>query len=134
VDGGLEFELTATGTDIFSASGMLEVQNKNTGAVTYTADLCLTPDGRFLYGSNRGHDTIAAYAVDETTGALTCIGIVPGGGPTPQNLTMSPDGKLLFVCNNASDKVSSFRIDGESGALTLGSETEVPSPVCSVLA
>ena len=114
--------------------GMVSTIPEDCDAVTYTADLCLTPDGRFLYGSNRGHDTIAAYAVDETTGALTCIGIVPGGGPTPQNLTMSPDGKLLFVCNNASDKVSSFRIDGESGALTLGSETEVPSPVCSVLA
>ena len=102
--------------------------------VTHTADLCLTPDGRFLYGSNRGHDTIAAFAVDAQTGALTSIGIQPGGGPAPQNLTMSGDGKLLYVANSTSNKLSAFRLDGDTGALSLASQTEVPTPGCSVLA
>jgi len=114
--------------------GMVTTIPEDCDGVTHTADLCLTPDGRFLYGSNRGHDTIAAYAVDQESGALASVGIQPGGGPAPQNLTMSADGQLLFVCNSTSGKVSSFRIDGETGVLSLGSETEVPSPMCSVLA
>ena len=102
--------------------------------VSHTADLCLTPDGRFLYGTNRGHDSVAMFTVDTDSGALTPNGIQPSGGPVPQNLTMSADGKLLFVANSDSGKISAFHIDGSSGKLAPGAETEVPSPVCSVLA
>jgi len=102
--------------------------------VTHTADLCLTPDGRFLYGSNRGHGSVAMYAVDAETGALTPNGIQPSGGPSPQNLTMSADGQLLYVANSTSGKISAFHIDGGTGKLSPGAETEVPSPFCSVLA
>jgi len=102
--------------------------------VSHTADLCLTPDGRFLYGTNRGHDSIAIFAVDAESGILTPNGIQPSGGPVPQNLTISADGKLLFVANTQSNKISAFHIDDHSGKLVPGSETEVPAPVCSVLA
>jgi 6-phosphogluconolactonase len=101
--------------------------------VSHTADLCLTPDGRFLYGTNRGHDTIAMFAVDKESGALTPNGNQPSGGPVPQNLTMSADGQLLFVANSDSNKISAFHIDGNTGKLSRGIETDVPSPVCSVL-
>lgn len=100
--------------------------------VTHTADLCLTPDGRFLYGSNRGHDSIAMYGVDADSGALTPMGIEPIGGPG-QNLTMAPDGRLLFAAASTANKVVAFRVDPSSGALTWASETEVPSPFCSVI-
>ena len=102
--------------------------------VSHTADLCLTPDGCFLYGSNRGHDSIAMFTVDADSGALTPNGIQPSGGPVPQNLTMSADGRLLFVANSQSNKISAFHIDGSTGRLSPASETDVPSPVCSVLA
>ena len=102
--------------------------------VTHTADLCLTPDGRFLYGTNRGHNTIAMFAVDGESGALTSIGNQPSGGPVPQNVTMSDDGKLLFVANSESNKMSAFQIDANTGELSPGSETDVPKPVCSILA
>ena len=102
--------------------------------VTHTADLCLTPDGRFLYGTNRGHDTIAMFVVDTESGALTPNGNQPSGGPVPQNLTMSKDGKLLFVANSQSSKISAFHIDDSTGKLSPGKETDVPTPVCSVLA
>ena len=102
--------------------------------VSHTADLCLTPDGRFLYGTNRGHDSIAIFAVDAESGILTPNEIQPSGGPVPQHLTLSADGKLLFVANTQSNKISAFHIDDRSGKLELGSETEVPAPVCSVLA
>jgi 6-phosphogluconolactonase len=102
--------------------------------VSHTADLCLTPDGRFLYGSNRGHDSIAMFSVDAESGGLTPNGIQPSGGPVPQNLTMSADGSLLFVANSNSNKISAFHIDSSTGKLSPGSETEVPTPVCSILA
>ena len=102
--------------------------------VSHTADLCLTPDGRFLYGSNRGHDSVAMFTVETETGALTPNGIEPCGGLVAQNLTMSADGKLLFVANEDSGKISAFHIDGSNGKLAPGAETEVPAPVCSLLA
>ena len=102
--------------------------------VSHTADLCFTPDGRFLYGSNRGHNSIAMFSVDTQSGILTPNGIHPSGGPVPQNLTMSADGKLLFVANSQSNKISAFHINDSSGRLSLASETAIPSPVCSVLA
>ena len=102
--------------------------------VSHTADLCLTPDGRFLYGSNRGHNSIAMFGVDAESGALTPNGIQPSGGPVPQNLTMTRDGKLLFVANSESNKMSAFHVDGSTGKLSPGAETEVPTPVCSVQA
>jgi len=102
--------------------------------VSHTADLCLTPDGRFLYGSNRGHNSIAMFTVDAESGVLTPNGLCPSGGPVPQNLTLSSNGRLLFVANSESSKISAFRIDGSTGKLSPASETSVPSPVCSVLA
>lgn len=102
--------------------------------VSHTADLCLTPDGRFLYGSNRGHDSVAMFTVDAESGALTPNGIQPSGGPSPQNLTMAADGRLLFVANSHSNKISAFHIDASTGKLSLASETDVPSPACSILA
>ena len=101
--------------------------------VSHTADLCLTPDGRYLYGSNRGHDSVAMYVVDAETGALTPNGIQLSGGPSPQNLTMSADGRVLYVANSTSNKISAFHIDGSTGTLSPGAETDVPSPACSIL-
>ncbi|MDA0709937.1 MAG: lactonase family protein, partial [bacterium] len=78
--------------------------------VSHTADLCLTPDGRFLYGSNRGHDSIAMFCVDSATGALSPNGHQFSGGPVPQNLTMSGSGHLLFVAHSNSNKISALQI------------------------
>jgi 6-phosphogluconolactonase len=114
--------------------GMVPTLPEDFAGVSHTADLCLTPDGRFLYGSNRGHDSVAMFLVDLESGALTPNGTQPSGGPVPQNLTMSADGKLLFVANSNSNKISAFHIDSNTGKLMPGSETDVPSPVCSVLA
>jgi len=72
--------------------------------------------------------------VDTESGALTPNGNQPSGGPVPQNLTMSKDGKLLFVANSQSSKISAFHIDDSTGKLSPGKETDVPTPVCSVLA
>ena len=113
--------------------GMVPTLPDGYDEVTHTADLTLTPDGRFLYGTNRGHNSIAMFTRDGETGALTPNGIEPSCGVMPQNLTITPDGRLLFVATTKSDKVVAFHIDGDTGKLEFSCETEMPSPVCAVL-
>ena len=95
---------------------------------TKTADLAFTPDGRFLYATNRGHDSIAVYAADEH-GRLEVVEIVPGRGAGPQNLAITPDGRLLLVANMEGDSLAVFRIDETTGRLiALGEPVKVAKP------
>ena len=95
------------------------------------ADLHISPNGKFLYGSNRGHDSIAAFKIDERTGKLEFVEHTLSGGKTPRNFTISPDGKFLLAANQNSDSVNVFRIDDKTGKLTAtGFSAKVPSPVC----
>jgi 6-phosphogluconolactonase len=97
---------------------------------TYCADLKITPDGRFLYGTNRGHDSIAAYRLADD-GRPTRIGIYPSLGKGPQNLVILDGGRLLLCANMPGNNVAVFRIDPASGALTsAGAPVAVPSPSC----
>ncbi|HLY19839.1 MAG TPA: lactonase family protein [Bryobacteraceae bacterium] len=96
-----------------------------------TAELVVHPSGRYLYGSNRGHDSIAVYAIDPAKGALTLIEIVPTGGKEPRNFALDPTGAWLFAANQNSNTVVLFRINPRNGRLTLGGQQlEVLSPVC----
>ena len=96
-----------------------------------TAHILVHPSGRFLYVSNRGHDSIAIFAVDDATGRLTAVGHQSTGGRTPRNFEIDPSGSLLVAENQNSDTVVTFRIDMESGLLTpSGSVARVPMPVC----
>jgi len=98
---------------------------------SYPADVHVTTDGRFLYGSNRGHDSIVAYAVDVATGRLSLLGHASTGGKNPRNFNIDPSGRWLYVANQDTNNVVTYRIDGESGALTpTGEQIEVPIPVC----
>jgi 6-phosphogluconolactonase len=97
---------------------------------SYCADLKVTPNGRFLYGTNRGHDSIAAYRIGPD-GRLTLIGIEPSLGKGPQNLAITPDGRLLLCANMPGNNVAVFRIDAESGNLkSAGKPVSVTSPSC----
>jgi 6-phosphogluconolactonase len=95
-----------------------------------TADIQITPDGKFLYGSNRGHDSLAGYHIDSTTGALIPIGHTSSGGRVPRGFAIDPSGQWLLCAGQNSDNVTVFEVDSESGSLTLVSETAVPTPVC----
>jgi 6-phosphogluconolactonase len=96
-----------------------------------TAEVQLTPDGRFLYGSNRGHDSLAIFAVDGTTGKLTPAGHAPCGGKTPRNFGIDPTGRWLLCAHQNSDSIAIFRIDPETGALKpTGQTLTVGRPVC----
>ena len=101
---------------------------------THTADLKFTPDGRFLYGTNRGHDSIACYRVAED-GRLTRVEIRPSLGKGPQNLAITPDGRFLLCANMPGNNVVTFEVDQESGKLSpVGEPLEMPMPSCIMLA
>jgi 6-phosphogluconolactonase len=98
----------------------------NTGA-----DIHLTPDGRFLYSSNRGHDSIAGFAVNARTGRLRPVGHTPSGGRSPRNFVIDPSGRFLLAANQKSDNIVTFRLNPRTGALRpTGKTASVPSPVC----
>jgi 6-phosphogluconolactonase len=94
------------------------------------ADIHFHPNGRFLYGSNRGHDSIVVYAIDPASGKLTVVDYVPCGGAVPRNFLITNDGKWLLVAHQNSGTVAAFRIDGGTGKLTPGPVSKVPTPVC----
>jgi 6-phosphogluconolactonase len=97
---------------------------------SHCADLKITPDGRYLYGTNRGHDSIACYRLGDD-GQLTLLGIVPSLGQGPQNLAITADGRLLLCANMPGNNVALFRIDGQTGGLTsVGEPLQVTSPSC----
>lgn len=99
------------------------------------AEIRLHPSGRYLYASNRGHDSIAGFAVDPATGRLSLIAITPCGGKTPRNFSLSPDGGWLVCANQNSNSLSVFRVDASTGRLTpTGHTAEVPLPVCVLFA
>ncbi len=96
---------------------------------TICAALHITPDGRHVYGSNRGHDSIAAFAV-QPDGRLKNIGFFPSGGKTPRDFNLDPTGRYLVVANQDSDCVTAFEIDPNSGRLRFTDEIHIPTPVC----
>lgn len=95
------------------------------------ADIHLSPSGKFLYGSNRGHNSIVVFKIDENTGRLAHVEHVPTGGKTPRNFCIDPVGNFLLAANQKSNTIVTFRIDPLSGRLRPTNRiTEVPSPVC----
>ena len=83
--------------------------------VSHTADIHITADGKYLYGSNRGHDSLAMYAVDGVTGRLSLLGIVPTGGENPRNFGIDPTNSFVLVGNQSSDTVTYHRLDPGHG-------------------
>jgi 6-phosphogluconolactonase len=98
------------------------------------AEVLVAPSGRFVYGSNRGHDSIAIFSVDPADGTLSPVGHISTGGANPRNFTIDPSGAFLLVANQDTDTIVTFRIDSESGALSAtGHVASVPSPVCVLI-
>ncbi len=97
---------------------------------SYCADVQITPDGCFLYGTNRGHDSIAAYRIGED-GTLALLGFEPSLGKGPQNLLITPDGRWILCANMRGNNVAVFQIEARSGKLTAANAPlEMPSPSC----
>ncbi len=104
-------------------------QGKNT-----TAEIVVSPDGRFVYGSNRGDDSIAVFAVNAKTGKLTWVGRHKTKGKTPRNFAIDPTGQYLLAANQDSDNIVVFRRDAATGKLAdTNHEIRVSMPVCVVM-
>jgi 6-phosphogluconolactonase len=98
---------------------------------SHTADVHVSPSGKFLYGSNRGHDSIVIFVIDPETGLLTYVDHESTQGETPRNFAIDPTGTFLFAENQGTDTIVTFRIDSDTGKLTAtGHVTNVPMPVC----
>ncbi|TCL71452.1 lactonase family protein [Rhizobium sp. BK251] len=101
----------------------------------HCADIQISADGRFLYGSNRGHDSIAVFSVSPDTGELAPAGIFPCGGKTPRNLAISPSGRHVFCANQDSDRITIFERDAVTGGLRdTGRCIETGTPMCIKIA
>jgi 6-phosphogluconolactonase len=99
-----------------------------------TAEIAVHPSGKFLFDSNRGHDTIVSYRIDEQTGKLTRVGEQGQDVKVPRNFAVDPTGKYVLVANQDGDSIVVFRIDPETGALSpTGTRVDVPMPVCVIL-
>jgi 6-phosphogluconolactonase len=94
------------------------------------AEILVHANGRFLYASNRGHDSLAAFAIAEGSGRLTCVQHISSGGRTPRCFSFDPSGRWLLVSNQASDNVAVFHVDAATGRLTPhGEPVAVPDPL-----
>jgi 6-phosphogluconolactonase len=84
-----------------------------------------------VYVSNRGHDSIAIFGIDQASGRLNAVGYTPTQGRTPRNIAIDPSGTFLYAANQNSDTIVQFRIDHQTGQLApTGDVTEVGAPVC----
>ena len=97
-----------------------------------SADIHISPDGNFLYASNRGEENnIAIFRINKSSGKLTLKGFTPSGGKTPRNFIIEPSGKYLLVANQNTNNIVIYKRDKLSGSLTpTGQEISIPKPVC----
>ena len=97
------------------------------GSSNTCAEVAFGKSGRFLYGSNRGNDSIVIYDVDPTTGMMTLVGHQSTGGQTPRHFSIDPSGKFLYVGNQGSNDIVEFSIDADTGMLTQIDQVDLPS-------
>ncbi len=101
---------------------------------SYCAEIQVSPDGRFLYGSNRGHNSIVVYSIS-STGRLTLVQHISTQGQWPRHFTIDPTGTYLLVANQHTNNIVSFRRNASNGTLTaLGKSLTIPAPTCLLVA
>jgi 6-phosphogluconolactonase len=134
-----EMALTVTAFQYDASKGSLtEVQTLSTQPEPFPgeksgAEIAVHPNGKFLYASNRGPNSIAVFGIDAKTGKLTSSERVPTQGKTPRSFAIDPSGKYLFAANQDSDNVVVFHLDPTTGNLTpAGNVLDVGAPVCVV--
>ena len=121
-----------------SAGTMRELQTistlpKDFSGANNSAELVVHPNGKFIYASNRGHDSIAVFAIDAKTGMLSAVEQVSTQGKIPRGFGIDPTGAYLLAANQNTNNAVLFRIDQSRGSLTLvGDDLKIPSPVCVV--
>ncbi|OAV45481.1 lactonase family protein [Lewinella sp. 4G2] len=123
--------LNRQGGDVLSLEQTISTLPKGYREASYCADIHLHPSGQFLYGSNRGHNSIAIFSVNPETGLLTAADHQSTEGEYPRNFAISPNGKYLYAANQNTSNVATFRIDPNDGKLIKTEQAyEIPTPVC----
>ncbi len=132
-----ELNSTVTACTYDAKSGNLsEIESVSTVPADYTgqnscADIHISKDGRYVYGSNRGHDSIVVYQIDQASGKLKVVSHHSVKGKTPRNFMIDPTGKFLLVANQGTNNIVVFKIDAATGKLiSNGVEVQTPKPVC----
>ena len=101
--------------------------------INTTAQVVVSPDGRFVYASNRGHNSIAVFSINQNTGAITYVGEHWTFGQTPRNFNIDPSGNFLYVGHQDTDNITSFKVDRTTGRLEMmGNLLGTGQPVCIV--
>ena len=126
---------TVTVYDLDGEGGLTPKQTESTlpddwEGVSHTADIHVSPDGKFVYCSNRGHDSLAIFSIDRSTGEITRIGIAATMGNEPRNFAITPDGAFLLAENQNSDTIVTFKRESDGTLTATGSVINVPAPVC----
>jgi len=120
-----------SGSGALSPQGTISTLPTGWTGTNYPADIHVARNGRTLYVSNRGHNSIAVFSVAESTGALALEQVISTAGDWPRNFSLDPTGRWLLVANQRSDSVIVFARDQKNGRLTLASQRiAIPSPVC----
>ena len=134
-----ELDSTMSAFAYDAARGALQVlQTVSTLPDDFTGDntcaqIVMASSGKFVYGSNRGHHSIAIFAIDEETGRLTVVGHESSQGETPRNFNLDPTGRFLLAANQDTNSVVTFRVNAATGKLdATGHVAEIPAPVCIV--
>ncbi len=132
-----ELDSTISTLAVDSASGRLDIVQTMSSLParcteqSYAADVHVHPSGKFLYASNRGHDSIAIFAIEAYGGTLSYLGCQPSKGKIPRSFVIDPTGSFLLVANQDSDNIATFRINQHSGLLAnTGHGAHVPTPAC----
>ncbi|WP_254245226.1 lactonase family protein [Hymenobacter sp. BRD67] len=122
----LDYDTTGTFTELQTLSTLpAGFKGENSGA-----DVHVSPDGRFLYTSNRGDNSLAVFAIEPVTGRLTLVQHISTQGQTPRNFALDPSGRILLVANQNSDTIFTYRVDAKSGKLSpTGESVSLPSPM-----
>jgi 6-phosphogluconolactonase len=135
-----ELDSTITAFSYDSLAGKLEIlQTISTWPTDYhgasdCADIHIDPTGQFLYGSNRGHDSISIFKINPTNGYLTWVDCTRTQGKTPRNFAISPDGQFLFAANQDSDSIVVFKRNADTGKLVpTGAVLQLYKPVCILI-
>jgi 6-phosphogluconolactonase len=131
-----EIDCTVVAYAQASGGGLREIQTVRTVPAGFTgentcADIHVHPSGGLLYASNRGHDSVAIFRLDPSSGRLDPLGHEPTRGRTPRNIALDPAGTFLFAENQGSDTIVTFRVDRQGGGLqATGDVLRMPTPVC----
>ncbi len=117
-------------TNLYSSIQTITTLPENYVDPNTCADIHVSDDGKFVYASNRGHNSIAIFKTDPQRGTLRLIGHQATKGESPRNFALSPDNRFLLVANQHSDNIVSYQRDMETGLLSFVDEIQAPSPVC----